>query len=476
MKLIQLLASGILGGGGIFTGLTHAWPLTEASGMRREARSSNGDDFYPVGATTANGHLSLDGTNDYAVCGNSAALELGSDTAFTFSIRVKPTATSGTRWIVSKQDLSSNELYEYSIYHSGATVNFRIGNGTTFQTVSRGSSLSAGVETLITIGHDPVNNIISLKVGTNAIVTAAWSGGTQRNKGGLWLGTANQAASSFFNGEVWNALFWNGRYLSDAEQLALAGATYPFGALAVQDTALEPDEANYAKYSRHDFGDLSSLWQNVAKTTPVAVDTDPIRVVEDAWNDHDWTAPNDTVRPLWKANAINSLGAAVWDGVDSEMDFDQAWPDSNLTVFFVVKNIDATNGSHIVTPALYLAITGSSYVSGTYAVLHPGGGSPAVQSVLTNGDNYHIIEVTFNTNTNQYRIVTNGGALGEATNSGTWAAAQSGPYEAGLSDWWFDGEMAEVIRFNDIATIADKMRMRTNLASKYGLTVSYRGC
>jgi len=66
-----------------------------------------------------------------------------------------------------------------------------------------------------------------------------------------------------------------------------------------------------------DFSDISTLYQDASKTTPVASDGDVIGAVQDkSGNGNDFTQGNADLKPLYKTNIQNGLSMGRFDGTD----------------------------------------------------------------------------------------------------------------------------------------------------------------
>lgn len=460
--------------GGIFKGLSAAWPLSEA-GIRREVLGS-GIDFYPVGATSVGGFTHFDGVNDHIVC-EDGSYKLGADTSFTFAFSVKPTAIVGTKFIITKGRPTAAIGCEYYVYRTGGIIYFRLCDGAVQVTVSDPAHLLvAGVETKVVFGFDSVNNLMSLKIGNNAPVTTPYLNATWSVNFGLVIGTdAYYVAGNYFDGDIRNIMIWSGRYLTPAEQTVLYNSPFPFTALPAQAITLDPDTVSN-KYSRYDFSDITTQYQDVAKTTPVAVNNDPIRVIESLWNVHDLTAPNDLIRPLHQTAILGGLGCGYWNGLDSELLFDASTPgNADFTMFLIAKNDRNASlaGSQIFggTGSAYLTYTGSDYPVGCYAVAHTFGGT-ATQSnfPMNNPVGFNISEVIRKGNV--YKML-QCGEYNEAVNTSYRIIASDfniNRISWGFSAaWWFLGHCAEILIFTRALSAAERYRIRAFLVNKWTL-------
>jgi len=236
---------------------------------------------------------------------------------------------------------------------------------------------------------------------------------------------------------------------------------------------IDPDSLSN-QYSWHDFSDINTLFQDVAKSIPVTSDVDPIRLVVDKFADADnLTAPSDAVRPLYKTNIQNSLSVGLWNGVDTRLDH-TLWANVDFTAFFVCKNFDTSNGSHVEYGGGYFAVTGAGYdVGNPYAVLHLNTTSDAISSTSgANTDVFHIIEITKSGAVWTLRIDGLTAGTMNVTGGNFWGPTSIGPES--IANWWFDGYLAERIRYTTVLGAKTIASIRYELAEKWGLTnVSY---
>jgi hypothetical protein len=456
----------------VFTGLAAAWPLSE-SGMRRDVLGS-GIDFFPNGATSDGDFTITDGTNDHIAC-EDGAYKLTANGDFTMAFTLKPTTMAGTLYIITKGIYSNASACEWYLYHSSTQLYFRMNNGVADTTVTDAANrLSNGVATKVVVGKDVTNGLISIKIGDNAPVTAVFAQSSVPSLGGIVIGCA-ASYGSYYKGAIKDLMIWNGTYLTAAQQSTLYGLSFPTAALAAQAATLNPDDLD-SKYSRHDFSDLTTQFTDTAKTTPVASDNDPIRVIESLWGSHDWVAPSDAVRPLHKANILGGLGVGIWNGTDTELDFDASVPgDNDITIIIIAQNSDNTSvhGSQILqniaNSVNYLSLTGADYGAGAYAAMHTSTtqavGTPAptnnptgfnIIEIIREGSYYKITQCGKITWTNEYQSRT-GDILFDVIGR---------EHAAG---WWFDGYLAEMNVFTRKLTLAERSRIRAFLTAKWTL-------
>jgi hypothetical protein len=112
------------------------------------------------------------------------------------------------------------------------------------------------------------------------------------------------------------------------------------------DLASNPNEASntfsilyVAAHAWYDFADISTLFQDAARTTPVTADADPIGGVADKSGSGKHAAPTLTLyKPTYKVNRQNGKSAALGDGSEDDLTAtltaSTAW-----TIICVAKNI-----------------------------------------------------------------------------------------------------------------------------------------
>ena len=87
-----------------------------------------------------------------------------------------------------------------------------------------------------------------------------------------------------------------------------------------------------------DFSDISTLFQDSSKTTPVASDGDVIGAVEDkSGNGNDFLQPTTADKPLYKTSIVNGKSIARFDGVDDHLEQTGFSLATNATLFYVYR-------------------------------------------------------------------------------------------------------------------------------------------
>lgn len=463
------------GGGGtaptLFDNLAGYWPLDEADGTRyntsRDAdHAADGSSVAGVGGKA----VFVAASTDYLSIADSVALSLGSDTAFTLAIRFTPLVTvAGTQAIVAYNTDDNNNTFAFWLYRTGSEIRLRVGNGTTFTSVTTsGLGLTIGQEYQIVAGYDKVTQRLSVKVDAGTTIFAAWTGGTINSAGTIQFGRLATAVF-YLDGRLRDFHYWNGRYLTTAEQTSILNNPYPFGDTTYGISTLAPNLAS-GGYAWHDFSDASQQFTDAGKTTPVVSDADPIRVITSKVGSHDWVAPSAGVRPLYKTNVQNSLAVGRWNGSDSQLNMDEAWPDTDYTAFLVVKNNDVTVGSHVVSDNLYLALTSAGY-SGTPRVALHFNNSPTFSSMtsnLINVDGWTIIEIV--RSGNNWSLLNNGQNLATLTVAANFSVGHVGPWVNTDSTWWADMDLADSYRASVAHDARTRAQIRAYFAAKWAVT------
>lgn len=88
-----------------------------------------------------------------------------------------------------------------------------------------------------------------------------------------------------------------------------------------------------------DFSDLTTLFQDAARSTPVTTNNDPIGGVADKSGSNNHASQGtDANRPLYKTNIQNSKGSGLWDGSNDNLATGNfASPPATSTIFVVAK-------------------------------------------------------------------------------------------------------------------------------------------
>lgn len=463
--------------------LSASWAFSEASGQRWNAYqdAANAADTGTVPSSAGRADF-VAANSDYLEVANVPAVSLGANTPFTWTIKFN-TDIINTGFLFAKGDSAAdNERYSYACFLSaGGNISFRLGNGTIFTTVATtGAGITTGTDHQVICAYDAANQQISIKLDNGPLFTAAWTGGTYAGTFKLAFGRAGEFSGAYYDGRLWDAAFWLGRFLTTAEQTTLIGQAYPFGVASYQITTLDPNLLSN-QHSRHDFSNVATLWQDTGKTTPVAADADPIRVAASLWGMHDWTAPADNVRPIYKANIANNLSIGRWTGsdpeaaTDSELDFDAPFPPAgDFTLFLVVKNSDDAAGSHIFAGgAHYLFVTGASYDATS-----PRAGAHTIDNnaVVSSGkylaaNTYMVLELTRSGAT--YSFALNGQNIGTLVNASGMAFTKIGLHTwnlgAAFDNWHFSGDFCEHLCVQTVLGAMDAARIRYFLAQKWGI-------
>lgn len=499
----------------VFNGVTAAWPMSEATNkMRREVFGSTAD-FLPIGVTNVSNQSKLSGGLNSYMTAPDIGLSLSTDQAFTWCFTLKPSSLgAGTFDILTKGHGVFGANAEYRVYLSSSTLNFRLYYSTS-SAVTVSATLTNGVDNIIFLVHDPVNDIISIKVNTSSPTTTAHTGGCRAKYGALTVGntcgypyldTLTDATPSLplinttsFNGAISNLIFWKGTALTSTQQATvrtvLTTTGFPWGALSEVDYTLDPDTYSSVSGARnYDFTDLTGQWQNTAKTTAVTANNDPVRVIECQWSSDEATAVSDAARPLCKTGTLNGGPTVYTDGSTSKMTLSNPLQSSSgdYVLFIIAKN-DANarspaGGSHWMEGGggTYVAHTGFNYGSGAqagYLAAHMSSGSSPNNAVNSTQVCYpqsfnilemHNVSQVWSALCNGYFGFDGSREVGNANPLILDTLFENAPSKV-AAEWWAIGNLAEIIFIPATISRTDRARIRNFIAIKHAITVAHSG-
>lgn len=300
-------------------------------------------------------------------------------------------------------------------------------------------------------------NVIT-RVGSDVYTFAQASGGTRPNYE-LGIGCRNKATpDQFITGTI--------------SYFAVGNSTAPALVKSVLDSvtpSIFPSVTPATLYGDYDFNDLSKMWQDAAKTIQ-ATTSSPVRVISPQAGSAqgDLVALSDAERATSSTWVLNGKNVLYFNGSNSYDLPLQITGDS--TLFFVSKNDDSVNGSHLIYGQNYVPITGSGYSGnasqgGEYFIPH-------TQSVAVGG-----IRVTNQSNAYNvmsFKIV---GQEWTSVNSiiQSKKVSTSSPYywskigKGFLANWDFDGKHARIIIYSGILTDKQQQDIILSLKTQYGI-------
>lgn len=200
-------------------------------------------------------------------------------------------------------------------------------------------------------------------------------------------------------------------------------------------------------FAWHDFSDSSKLFTDSARTVAVTADADPIGGVTDrSTNGNHLSQGTSTKRALYKTNIQNGLAVARYDGVDDFHSMLTACTGNRWTMFSVMKNTDAVNGSAVLGKNsadvnTYLA----SLLGPARCEYNPEGTGTVCTASLTDGVFNAIGAMSDGTNMTAYA---NGlaGATVALPSANTFIADSVGFYTTAA--YLMTGDIGELILFN----------------------------
>lgn len=213
--------------------------------------------------------------------------------------------------------------------------------------------------------------------------------------------------------------------------------------------------------------DLTALYQDSSKTTPVASDGDPVG----AWVDQvadEYTQATTTAKPTWRESvaALNNQPALDFDGGDW-LQGAFASPTTQPTTIFVVAKADSVG---VAVQYVFDGDDGTNrnlfqFNSTPEYFIHAG----ATLSGGTPNTNAHIYTIIFNSVSSAFfadgTSILSGDAGSNILDGLTIGAKNS------LSQEW-PGEIAELLIYTADLTANEKNLVQNYLASKYGISVT----
>ncbi len=235
-----------------------------------------------------------------------------------------------------------------------------------------------------------------------------------------------------------------------------------------------PAEPAFTLEDDFNLNDNSKMWQDVAKTLAVA-NTDPVRVIQSQVSARELIATSDPNRGTFSTAVLNSLGVINFDGAGDSYALPNAITNVEHLFIWVFKNLDNTNGSHILYGQNYIANTGVSYsgnvtLGGPYVVSHPNGtyaggvrfknliggfNIMAVKAKLISGNNYEWTHVNGLVQTSKQNV----------NNVFSWTEIGKNY----LANWEMHGQLARFIHYSGIGSDKQLQDLILSLATTYNL-------
>jgi len=470
----------------IYSTATAGWPLTESDNhMKREVLGS-GYDLFPQNITLSGGYARFTGSNSY-MGGDGSGIALSTNTSFTLTFTLEPSASTGTRYIMYKGNGPFPAYGEWVISQVSTAMRFRLfgTNGTDYTDIS--GTLTNGVANVVTVGYDSATQKISMKINSGSVSVQNHTHGTRNSDGSLKVGLT-------YIGGMKDIIFWKGTYLSSTDQATnyteLTTNGYPWSTLSDVSYTLDPDDET-GKVCRIRFSDLSTQWQDTAKTTPVENDNEPIGIIDSIWGSMYAEAPSDAERPISEFSTLNGGATARSNGVDTRMNLSQRLQTVAADYYCVViaKNEKTPTGSHWLSNQGNYATATNSYITQTsaaysapsgYLAAHmsaSGSGYAPNSGSINNPNGFNILEI-FCIST-IFEVVENGDGPSGTTiirganlNPADWDTLFK---DAHINDWWALGNMAEFFFIEKTTTVAERSRIRKFLELEYGGAISNVG-
>jgi hypothetical protein len=217
-----------------------------------------------------------------------------------------------------------------------------------------------------------------------------------------------------------------------------------------------------------DASDITTLWQDSGRTTPVTADTDPVGAIDDkSGNARHATQAVAGSRPTYRTAQFGAVAAMDFDGI-ADFLTSTAFTLTQPGVVFVVVDADVN--------VSFNSVVDSATAGSRWDVGHENSVTPKwfmfAGSVATAGEydqNPHVLVALFNGASSNLRV--DGGA-GTVLNPG---AQSTNTPRIGADDGstsFFDGRVGEVLFYDSSLSVANINAVGEYLATKWGITWS----
>lgn len=448
--------------------------------------------FRPLlgGDATRNSFLTFDGTNDY--------MTITGTQKFFNNFHSPSPSFCWYGWLkMNGGDGVTHRLYE-SVDNSTANVGIQFLRAVTNKILIRACHgvLADFVWT--------VTSATSVVAATGWVAYSLSVNGTGANAGEfrLYDSTGTLLETTLFNvaatgvtTDATTSLIWGSRLTPDLfanasfSDFRIRNVPITSGFLSELLTKMNParrsDNFTAKRHFYIDFNNSDYIFSNTAGTTPV-VDNDPIRYIRNNISGNfgemfrNLTSASSGVSPTWQTAIINGFACAQWDGTDDNFDFENTLfgeRGGKWTMFFVMRNDDATFGSHILSGNNYVVLTGSNYSGASppttvnpYAVMHP---NPAGTQVHTNTkgpgvDDFKV--VAFRRNLSEIDAWNGDKVKSSSTSSSLFSISDMGlPNSGPGNDWYLHGYVAYLDIYKgpmtdaQVESVIDVLNTRFNL-------------
>ncbi len=204
--------------------------------------------------------------------------------------------------------------------------------------------------------------------------------------------------------------------------------------------------------------------------------------VDSSTNSRDFTGAG-AVRPIYRANALNSLGALEFDGLDDEMSFGSNYAVNDFTLFYVatatgVHEIDAeaTSGTSGVGGQRYLAYPvqsgtdgGAGVSFGTNGISVYEHGNGYLPPLAVTGGAFPTATIIVISYSGKQRTIYNANALLRTGQTSTMPTVHAPRYLGSTNFTSFSGRVHEFISFSRTLTNQERTDMVNYLKNKFGI-------
>jgi hypothetical protein len=220
-----------------------------------------------------------------------------------------------------------------------------------------------------------------------------------------------------------------------------------------------------------DANDLTTLWQDSAKTTPVAADGDVVGAWEDkSGNANDGSQATAGLKPLYKTNIQNGKAIIRFDGVDDLLSLPGLAGLTAAEFFFVLKKAADPASSAGAGGAWHFGVAVSSHVPWTDGVVYESAGTDTrktVGNLATDLDQWNLYNVV--SRSGEFTVRLNGSPVfTTATNPVELPAAPL--LGISFSAHYLEADLAEVLLYDFVLSPAERGSVEAYLVNKWGLS------
>ncbi len=301
-----------------------------------------------------------------------------------------------------------------------------------------------------------------IRIGSDAHSFAQASGQTPPNYPLGWGGRNKATPDQYTKGVI--SCWWVGTANASALIKSVLDSVTP---------SIFPAQPSFTLQADWDMNVNAKMWQDVAKTIPVS-NGDAVRVIEANSGTGDLVATSDSNRATFSTVAINTLGAINFAGDGDSYALPSTITGDHLFIW-VFRNLDNTNGSHLVYGQNYVPVTGTGYVGnpalgGAYFTPHPSGTAAGGVRLKNTSGGWNVISMKarqISGNTYEWTCVNGLLQANKETKTASFQWIEIGRQY--LANWEMHGPLSRFMHYSGIGTDKDLQDLIISLNSTYAL-------